>query len=279
MTTAPDEQHVPASASMPAAACAPYIRFGNVSLAFGAQTVFTDLSFDVQAGEFVCLLGPSGCGKSTMLRLVSGLIAPATGRIGIAGKHPEDAYADFSFVFQNPRLANWRSALDNVTLASELRFGMKGRPGYRARAAELLALVGLPNEGHKLPMQMSGGERQRVALARALHVKPKTLLMDEPFSALDVRTRLAMQNELVALWQRQRSTVLFVTHDMDEALILADRIIVLSPKPTCIIDILTLEQPRPRRSDDAALRSARQRLHELMHGQAVCSSTENQGST
>lgn len=242
-----------------------YIAFEKVSLSFGETRVLDNISFEVREGEFLCLLGPSGCGKSTTLRLLSGLLNPTAGSIRIGAQTPLDASEEFAFVFQNPRLANWRSALDNVTLSTELRVGRGDRADWQRRAIELLTLVGLPNDTHKRPLQMSGGERQRVAIARALHVRPRALLMDEPFSALDVSTRKTMQDELIALWQRQLSTVIFVTHDIDEAIVLAQRILVFSCKPARIIDIVELKQARPRRPEsDGSLAAVRARLYDLL---------------
>ena len=248
----------------------PYIVLNNVRIAYGDETVFDNLSFTVRSGEFLCLLGPSGCGKSTTLRLMSGLLKPHAGNILVGGREPDAAADDFSFVFQSPRLVSWRNALRNVTLASELRNGSGSRKANEARAAALLSMVGLSNEKLKRASDLSGGERQRVAIARALQVDPVTILMDEPFSALDVRTRDVMRREIIDLWEKQKKTVIFVTHDVDEALFLADRIIVFSKKPTRILDTLEIGAPRMRDvENDSEIQALRRRLLHLLRSEGV----------
>lgn len=248
----------------------PYIVFDNVLIAYGDETVFDKLSFTVRSGEFLCLLGPSGCGKSTTLRLMSGLLEPHAGSIRVGGREPSAAAEDFSFVFQSPRLVSWRNALRNVTLASELRNGSGSRRGNEERATALLEMVGLANEKFKRAGDLSGGERQRVAIARALQVDPVTILMDEPFSALDVRTRDVMRREIISLWEKQKKTVIFVTHDIDEALFLADRIIVFSRKPTTILDTLEVTIPRMRDIEGSPeVQTLRRRLFQLLRNQGL----------
>ena len=243
----------------------PYISFDKVGVAYGSETIFQGLSFAINSGEFLCLLGPSGCGKSTTLRLMSGLLEPHAGRISVGGRSPSEAYEDFAFVFQSPRLVGWRNALQNVTLASELRNGRVRRRESEARAEELLALVGLSRDSRKRAGDLSGGERQRVAIARALHVNPRTVLMDEPFSALDVRTRETMRREIISIWELEKKTVVFVTHDVDEALFLADRIIVFSPKPTTVLATLTIAIPRLRDMDhDPEIQAIRKQLLQML---------------
>ncbi|HEY0295800.1 MAG TPA: ATP-binding cassette domain-containing protein, partial [Bordetella sp.] len=146
----------------------PIIEFDGVDVELGGQRIYDNLGFEVQRGEFLCILGPSGCGKSTSLRVMGGLLPISAGRVSVAGLPPSEAWAEISFVFQSPRLVSWRSALDNIVLACELRFGKGSLPQRRARAAELLALVGLAGDAAKYPSMLSGGERQRVAIARAL---------------------------------------------------------------------------------------------------------------
>ena len=248
----------------------PYITFENVRVAYGNETVFDDLNFSVQPGEFLCLLGPSGCGKSTTLRLMSGLLSPHSGTIRVGGREPKAASEDFAFVFQSPRLVSWRNALRNVTLASELRRGSGARKASESRAAALLGLVGLTAEKYKRAGDLSGGERQRVAIARALQVDPVTILMDEPFSALDVRTREVMRREIIALWEQQKKTIVFVTHDIDEALFLADRIIVFSRKPTQILDTVEVNVPRLRDMEqDTKIQQIRKRLYRLLRSEGL----------
>ncbi len=224
----------------------PIIVFENVDLAFGDEQIYDRLSFDVRRGEFVCILGPSGCGKSTSLRIIGGLLDVSNGRVSVDGRAPRDAWPEIAFVFQSPRLVPWRTALDNVLLGSELRFGAGDQERRRARANELLTLVGLAGDTRKYPSMLSGGERQRVAIARALAVDPKIVLMDEPFSALDPNMRARMRAEMERIWLETAKTVVFVTHDIDEALQLADRTVVLSNKPTHVLDIIELKTPRPR---------------------------------
>jgi NitT/TauT family transport system ATP-binding protein len=241
----------------------PIIAFENVGVTFGEERIYDRLSFDVRDGEFVCILGPSGCGKSTLLRMIGGLLELDTGRVTVDGRAPRDAWSDIAFVFQSPRLAPWRTALENVLLGTELRFGAGDKERRRARANALLGLVGLAGDARKYPSMLSGGERQRVAIARALAVDPKIVLMDEPFSALDPNMRTRMRIELERIWIETGKTVVFVTHDIDEALQLADRTVVLSNKPTRVLDIIELTAPRPRVPGDRALDTRRQELVRL----------------
>src|SRR5215468_8720156 len=224
----------------------PIITFENVGVAFGEEQIYDHLSFDVRRGHFVCILGPSGCGKSTLLRMIGGLLEMNMGRVTVDGRTPRDAWPEIAFVFQSPRLVPWRTALDNVLLGMELRFGAGDKERRRARSSELLSLVGLAGDARKYPSMLSGGERQRVAIARALAVDPKIVLMDEPFSALDPNMRSRMRLEMERIWLETGKTVVFVTHDIDEALQLADRTVVLSNKPTRVLDIIGLRVARPR---------------------------------
>lgn len=243
------------------------IRFDRVRLRFGGETIFDDLSFSVRQGEFVCILGPSGCGKSTALRLIGDLLQPDGGAITVEGIAPRESWQRLAFVFQSPRLAPWRTAIDNVMLGMELRGGERDGTRMRARAEEALALVGLKQDAGKYPRMLSGGEKQRVAIARALAVEPQIVLMDEPFSALDPNTRQRMRHEIVTIWQRTKKTIVFVTHDVDEALTLADRILLFSNKPTRVIEQIVLSAPRPRSpGDDAALARHRAELIAMFAG-------------
>lgn len=247
-----------------AQSAAPLIAFDNVTLKFGDEPLYAGLNFDVRAGEFLCIVGPSGCGKSTTLRLMSGLLMPSEGAIRVEGRPAEAMREEFAFVFQNPRLVPWRNAAENVCLAATLRFGMSKRRAME-RAVRELGKVGLAKDTHKMPAMMSGGERQRVSIARALMVDPKIILMDEPFSALDLRTRTRMREEILVLWQESRKTVIFVTHDIDEALVLADRVLVLSQKPTRLIETIDIDSPRPRQIEaDPKLAGIRSRMHDLL---------------
>ncbi|AOB33957.1 hypothetical protein AKI39_22590 [Bordetella sp. H567] len=249
----------------------PIIVFDRVDVTLGGQRIYDTLSFEVRRGEFLCILGPSGCGKSTSLRVMGGLLPISGGQVSVAGRPPSEAWQEIAFVFQSPRLVSWRNALDNILLAPELRFGKAGREerqGRRERAMDLLAMVGLAADAHKYPSALSGGERQRVAIARALAVDPQIIFMDEPFSALDPNTRQRMRAEIEQIWQRTGKTVVFVTHDIDEALQLADRIVLFSGKPTTVLETVAVDTPRPRRADHAVLAAHRDHLVGLFRAMA-----------
>jgi len=240
------------------------LTFDDVTIRFGEETVYQGLSFTVEAGEFLCILGPSGCGKSTSLRLMGDLLPVDSGTVSIEGLPPSEGWSKLAYVFQQPRLAAWRTAIANVTLGMEMRFDGMPRAEMRARAADLLTLVGLERDMDKYPGMLSGGERQRVSIARALSVDPDIILMDEPFSALDLNTRRRLRGEIIRIWQQTGKTVIFVTHDIEEALVLADRILLLSNKPTRVLETLTLDEPRPRDvMATASLQDRRDHLHRL----------------
>ncbi len=197
----------------------------EVSFRFGGGvTALERVSLHVSEGEFVVLLGPSGCGKTTLLRLMAGLVTPESGRIMVAGRPPRPG-RDAAMVFQSFRLLPWKTALQNIT------FAIPHVPDREARARRYLELVGLSRFAQSYPAALSGGMKQRLALARALAAEPSILLMDEPFASLDAQARELMQQELVRLLQDRPATVVFVTHSVDEALLLADRIVLLSPRP------------------------------------------------
>lgn len=245
------------------------ISFRDVRLRLGGVPIFDGLDFTVADGEFLCILGPSGCGKSTSLRIIGDLIETDSGDVSVAGAKPAEAWREIAFVFQSPRLVPWRTALGNVVLGMELRFAGMPRREMEGRARELLALVGLASDADKYPRMLSGGERQRVAIARALGVEPRIILMDEPFSALDPNTRRRLRDEIVDIWQRTKKTIVFVTHDIEEALVLADRVVLFSGKPTRIVETIAVKAPRPRRIEaDADLTGYRARLHALFAAQA-----------
>jgi ABC-type nitrate/sulfonate/bicarbonate transport system ATPase subunit len=185
--------------------------------------------------------------------------------VTVAGAPAAESWQEIAYVFQSPRLLPWRDAEANVVLGQQLRFGNKRTSAeMHAKAKALLELVGLGRDGHKSPAMLSGGERQRVSIARALAVDPRIILMDEPFSALDVHTRRRMRMEIIEIWKKTGKTIVFVTHEIDEALELADRIVVLSAKPTRMLETVELKTPRPRDPNSAELQAARNRLKHLL---------------
>ena len=220
-----------------------HLRVGHGAQAFEAVQ---DVSLTVEPGEFVCLLGPSGCGKSTLLGALAGHLRPSRGAIAVDGRAIDGPHAERGLVFQHHTLFPWRKVVDNVA------FGLKmqgvPRAERRQRALELLALVGLEAFAEHYPAQLSGGMKQRVEIARVLINHPRVMLMDEPFGALDAQTRLMMQQLLLDLWARIRTTIVFITHDIDEALFLADRVLVMSTRPGRIIEQIAVPFPRPRDS-------------------------------
>jgi NitT/TauT family transport system ATP-binding protein len=222
---------------------------------FGALSVLDGVSFSVARGELVCILGPSGCGKTTLLRIAAGLIPFDSGEVLIDGadiREDWDYLKNVSVVFQEPRLLPWRSARQNVRLSLELR---KNAHDQRDLAAvdSVLALVGLAEFADSYPHELSGGMKQRVSLARAIVTEPAVLLMDEPLTGLDLRNREDLQDEIVRIWSRKKITLMLVTHDPTEAIHMADRIIVLSGRPTLIKSIINVDLPRPRPRDSSAV--------------------------
>jgi NitT/TauT family transport system ATP-binding protein len=209
------------------------------------------IDLTVAAGEFVAVVGPSGCGKSTLLRLVAGLLPADGGAIRVAGHAVRGPVTELGIVFQKPVLLDWRTALGNVLVQVELR----GEPAarHRARAEGLLAAVGLAEFADRYPHELSGGMQQRCAIARALLHDPPLLLMDEPYGALDALTREQLRVDLEALWLAAPKTVLFITHSIDEAVLLADRVVVMSPRPGRIERELVVDLPRPRGLDARGL--------------------------
>ena len=200
--------------------------------------VLRDVGFDVYENEVVSLIGESGCGKTTLLRTIQGLIRHDSGTIKVDGQEVKSAGRDRGFVFQQPSLLPWRTARENVEFGLELQGMAAGERAERAR--KLLALVGLGHAAEQFPHQLSGGMQQRIGLARALAIDPTILLMDEPFSALDAQTREVLQKELLRIQAQTRKTILFVTHDLDEAIYLSHRIIVLAAKPGRVKEVITL---------------------------------------
>jgi len=206
-----------------------------------------EVTLDIAPGEFVTIVGPSGCGKTTLLRIMAGLQRPTSGAVHLLGRPVTGPSRSVGIVFQDPVLLPWRTVLDNVMLPVQV-LGLD-REIFRRRALELLALVGLSGFEGKYPHELSGGMRQRVSLARALVHDPALLLMDEPFGALDAMTREAMNLELQRIWQDSGKTVAFITHSISEAVFLGDRVVVMSPRPGRIADVLAVELARPRDLD------------------------------
>jgi NitT/TauT family transport system ATP-binding protein len=231
----------------------PEIQLENVEMRYVAETAdvlaLHQVSLDIAKGEFVSLLGPSGCGKTTLLRLMADLITPTGGNITVAGKSAKEARLaqKYGIVFQSPVLYDWRKVKHNITLPLEL-MGVK-KSIREDKALELLDLVGLQGFADKYPWQLSGGMQQRVAIARALSMEPEILLMDEPFSALDEFTRERLNEELLAVWSKVQSTIVFVTHSIPESIFLSDRVFVLSPHPGRLSAIVDIPLPRPRTAE------------------------------
>ena len=222
------------------------IVFQSVGLKLGSVQILENLNFSVEKGEFICLLGPSGCGKSTILRLIGNLLEGSCGTIQVAGGPPGTGWEKIAYVFQNPRLLPWKNTLENAAFGLEMRYPELSHAERLSLASEQLIRVGLEDDMHKMPIMLSGGERQRVAIARALTLKPEIILMDEPFSALDPNTRRVLRLQLIELWRETGNTIIFVTHDIDEALELGDRIFVLGTRPSFVQNIIEPKAPRPR---------------------------------
>ncbi|HET6776602.1 MAG TPA: ABC transporter ATP-binding protein [Actinomycetota bacterium] len=210
----------------------------------GELRVLNDVSFSLDAGTFICLVGPSGCGKSTLLRIIDGLIPPDSGEVLIGGEKVREPSLDRGFVFQQFNLLPWRTVLGNVEFGLE-NLGVK-KQERRRRAHEVIKLVDLEGFESYYPSQLSGGMQQRVGLARAIAVEPTILLMDEPFGSVDDQTRMLLQDELLKIWEQAQKTVIFVTHDIEEALYLGDKIVVMRARPSRITRILEVPFGRPR---------------------------------
>lgn len=214
-------------------------RFGTTVL-----TAIDDISLSVEEGQFVSIVGPSGCGKSTLLNIVGGLVRKTSGEVKLHGREVTGPSREIGMMFQSPVLLPWRTNLDNVLLPIEV-FGLDRRV-YHGKALELLQKVGIGEFAHTYPFQLSGGMQQRVAICRMLLHDPLVLLMDEPFGALDELSREFMNLELLRVWEEQRKTVLFVTHSINEAVFLSDLVVVLTPRPARVCEIVPTKLPRPR---------------------------------
>ena len=229
----------------------PFLTIKDVSKVYptrnGPFTVLQDVNLTVEAGEFICVIGHSGCGKSTLLNMVSGFAHPTSGDVLLQGKQIKKPGPDRMVVFQNYALLPWRTAFENVYLAVNAVHPNKSQAEKRAIVRDNLAMVGLSEAADKKPPQMSGGMRQRVSIARALSIRPQVLILDEPFGALDAITKEELQEELLKIWNDNRCTVLMITHDIDEALFLADRLVMMTNGPAAKIgEIMDIPFPRPR---------------------------------
>jgi NitT/TauT family transport system ATP-binding protein len=235
----------------------------------GDQVVaLEDVSLSIRQNEFITLVGPSGCGKSTLLRIAAGLILPTAGTAAIDGVPIREPRSETGIVFQAPTLLPWASVMDNVLFP--LRMMRRMDSGSTDKAAALIKLVGLAGFEGKSPRELSGGMQQRVAICRALVHEPDILLMDEPFGALDALTREEMTMELLRIWGARPKTVLFVTHSITEAVVLADRVVVMSPRPGRIAEIIEVKSPRPRSfhvEGNVEFHDASRRIRELIFGQ------------
>ena len=229
----------------------PYIRLENVGKVYDTQSgvveACADIALDVRESEFVAIVGPSGCGKTTILKMVAGLVPRSAGEITVGGRRVERPQTDVGIVFQESILLDWRDVLSNVLLQIDIR-GMP-RATYEPVARHLLRSTGLEGFERKKPYELSGGMRQRVSICRALVHDPPLLLMDEPFGALDALTREQISMDIQRIWMDKRKTALHITHSIPEAVLLADRVVVMGPRPGRIVEIIDIDLPRPRRLD------------------------------
>ncbi len=248
------------------------IRLESVGKRFtrGDVEALRDVTLNVAAGEFVAIVGASGCGKSTLLRLVAGLVPASTGRVVLDGTPVTGPRADTAMVFQAPTLLPWADVLRNVTFP--LRLMKQAGGDTEARARTLLETAGLAGFEHRLPKELSGGMQQRVAICRALLQQPRVLLMDEPFGALDALTREEMSLELLRIWSGLKMAVLFVTHSISEAVLLADRVVVMSPRPGRVAEVIEVGLPRPRGFEQEGtpeFQAAARRIRALIYGERL----------
>ncbi|MFP3384923.1 MULTISPECIES: ABC transporter ATP-binding protein [Tritonibacter] len=249
------------------------IRLDGISHAYGETEVLRDISLDVASGQIVCLVGPSGCGKSTLLRFLGGLERPSAGRVLQLGTPPEGCLNPLTYVFQDFALLPWRSVRGNISLVLE-DHGIRGAKADEI-IADVLARTKLTDFAKALPKQLSGGMKQRVAIARALAVKPAVMLMDEPLSALDSQTRELLMDDLIALWERQPFTAVYVTHNLAEAVRLGHKIVVLSRRPGQIREVVEIAKPLSERGyADAELEQVQKHLWNLMRDEARAADEE-----
>jgi NitT/TauT family transport system ATP-binding protein len=225
-------------------AMVPKLKVSRLGKRFGELDALRGIDLTIDRGEFISVVGPSGCGKTTFLRIIAGLEPATSGEVLLDGRAVREPAGDRGFVFQNDSLLPWRTVFNNTLIGREVSSGVG--PSERRQAMDLLKLVGLEGFEDYYPRQLSGGMRQRVNLARALAIDPEILLMDEPFAALDAQTREIMQAELLRIWERGQKTVLFVTHQIDEAVFLSDRVLVFARRPGRLQEEVKIALPRPR---------------------------------
>lgn len=245
----------------------PAILFENVAKSFDNVTVIEGVNLRIRQGSCTVVVGPSGCGKSTLLNLAAGLETPSTGVAIVHGREVAGPTPDTALLFQSYNLFPWMTALDNVAFG--LRNHGASQKAARDEAMRLLETVGLGACAGKTPQELSGGMKQRVALVRAFALKPKLLLMDEPFAALDHQTRRIMQAYLLSVWDQSGCTVILVTHDLDEALFLADQLILFSGSPGRVVEAIDIDAPRPRSADDPGLMGIHRRLEAHLEAEAA----------
>lgn len=226
----------------------------------GSREALENINLEVKPREFLCIVGPSGCGKTTLLRMIAGLDYPTSGEIILDGTPVEGPSPDRGMVFQEFSLFPWRTVLKNV----EFGLRIQGKRDVKRTAERYIELVGLRGFEHSFPFQLSGGMKQRVAIARALATEPAILLMDEPFGSVDAQTRNVLQEELLEIWKRTKKTILFVTHSVDEAVYLADRVVVMSSRPGRILGVLPVDIERPRKRTSWQVNALREQLLMLL---------------
>jgi len=242
---------------------APKIRIENVTKIYDTgMTALSHVSLAIAEGTFISLLGPSGCGKSTLLNMIAGFVQKTSGRITVDGREVQGPSGDRGMVFQEYALFPWLTALENVAFGPMLKRVPKAE--RQKIAAHYLGLVGLSSHAGKFPSELSGGMKQRVAIARALANAPAVLLMDEPFGALDAHTRETLQDELLSIWEKDRKTVVFVTHSVSEAVFLSDQVVLMGTNPGHVREVFDIDLPRSRRRDTDGFVALERRIHAMM---------------
>lgn len=245
------------------------LRLDGISHTFGDIEALAPVDLTVDDGEFVCIVGPSGCGKSTIFNIVSGLLTPTSGSVSLDGDRINGSSGHVGYMLQKDLLLPWRTVLENIVLGADIR-GRASRADRQA-ATQMAQRYGLGSYLNHYPHALSGGMRQRVAVMRTLALDHPVMLLDEPFGALDSHTRLLMQQWLLQVWREQRKTIMFVTHDIDEALFLGDRVVVMSPRPGRVEAVIPIDLPRPRNvhlTTDQRYTELKSRVLDLIYGRA-----------